>query len=125
MEIPDVAVDQTDRRRAAFRAKETGTITVIVAAITIMAEEAIVLTTMTMIVTETMIIVAIVEEAVIRMETADVTMKIVLIPASTPDRKIIRVADVTINNDRRTALSFWLTRRKGNVKLFFGTTLGG
>ena len=109
-------MNQTDRRRAASRAKETGTIAAIVAAITIMDAVTIVITTMTMNV--------VAEEAVMRMEITDVTTNPVLIPALTPDRMTIQDADATINNDRRTALSFWLTGRKGNVKLFFGTNLG-
>lgn len=42
-----------------------------------------------------------------------------------PDHLIIPAADVTINNKRQygVALSFWLTERKGNVKLILGTGL--
>ena len=124
-EIPDVVMDQTDRRHAAFRVKEIGTIMTIVAAITIMvAETTIAITTMTMIVTQIMILIAIAEEVVMRMEIADVTMNPVLIPDLIPDHMTIQDADATISNDQRVALSFWLTGRKGNVKLGFGTTLG-
>ena len=115
-EIPGAAVNQTDRRREAFRVKENGTITMIADAITIMAAETVAIMTMTMIV--------VVAEAGMRMEIADVTMNLVLIPVLTPDLVTMQAADATINNDLRTALSFWLTGRKGNVKLFFGTTFG-
>ena len=99
-------------------AEEAATMIVAVTTITDAEEAA------TMIVAVTMI--TDVEQTVILIEATILTVIMIqdLNPALIPDRMTIPTADVTISSCNETALSFWLTGRKGNVKLIFGTNLG-
>ena len=119
--IPDAAADRTDHSNEISRVKETGTETmmviVAVTVITIVAE--------TVILTVITILSAIGEEIGMQTEIADaITMSPVLSNGLIPGLLTIQTVDVTISNCKNAALSFWLTGRKGNVKLFFGTNLG-